>query len=57
MTEKQGLMKQNMEEENKLFSSISQINNEIALNDSEFETVQDYYEARKELKKEKKRNG
>ncbi|TBX75870.1 hypothetical protein E0M25_14960 [Bacillus mycoides] len=53
VTEKQGLMKQNMDEENKLFSSINQKNNELVLNDSEFETVQDYYEARKELKKRK----
>ncbi|MEK4931594.1 dynamin family protein [Bacillus sp. FSL M7-1345] len=51
--EKQELMDKNEDKERKILASKNQLENELALNDSEFETTQDYFEARKEFKKRK----
>ncbi|MCQ6274780.1 dynamin family protein [Bacillus sp. V3B] len=49
--EKRELMKKAINEENNLYAERSQIDRNLALNDLEFDSLQDYYEAKRQLQK------
>ena len=55
LKEKEELMNKIAMKKGRFWLSESQLEIELALNESEFETTQDYFEARKELKKKKRK--